>query len=204
MWASREITGICQTHWLSLFFSTQNAHGQTTCQVPAPISVISFKAILPTRFSQLCLVFVDLPTQKPTIFLIVGVGLVLAFLYARRGTSSGRLITDCAPMSLSTRKISDTRGNKKNRHTRSFFYAGGSYAEDGTVQDQIYVEKLEPEDVTQPYPVAFIHGGGMTGTNFLNTPDGRPGWADEFMNSGFVVRPSWLIASAVGYFTAGH
>ena len=76
-------------------------------------------------------------------------------------------------------------------HTRSFFYAGGSYdSEDGSgiVHGQVYVEKLEPQSVTQPFPIVFVHGGGMTGTNFLNTPDGRPGWADEFMNAGFVVR----------------
>jgi len=28
----------------------------------------------------------------------------------------------------------------------------------------------------------------MTGTNFLNTPDGRPGWADYFMKRGYEVR----------------
>lgn len=32
----------------------------------------------------------------------------------------------------------------------------------------------------------------MTGTNFLNTPDGRPGWADYFMNKGYEVRMSSL------------
>jgi len=28
----------------------------------------------------------------------------------------------------------------------------------------------------------------MTGTNFLNTPDGRPGWADYFMKKGYEVQ----------------
>lgn len=29
---------------------------------------------------------------------------------------------------------------------------------------------------------------GMTGTNFLNTPDGRLGWADYFLSKGYEVR----------------
>lgn len=28
---------------------------------------------------------------------------------------------------------------------------------------------------------------GMTGTNFLNTPDGRPGWGDFFLSKGYEV-----------------
>jgi hypothetical protein len=27
----------------------------------------------------------------------------------------------------------------------------------------------------------------MTGTNFLNTPDGRPGWGDFFLSKGYEV-----------------
>jgi len=32
----------------------------------------------------------------------------------------------------------------------------------------------------------------MTGTNFLNTPDGRSGWADYFMKKGYEVGMSSL------------
>lgn len=52
---------------------------------------------------------------------------------------------------------------------------------------QMYVERLTPPIVTQIHPVVFIHGGGQTGTNFLDTPDGRPGWASFFLERGYVV-----------------
>ena len=52
---------------------------------------------------------------------------------------------------------------------------------------QVYVEHLVPANVTQSLPILIIHGHGMTGTNFLNTPDGRLGWADYFMSQGFEV-----------------
>jgi len=52
---------------------------------------------------------------------------------------------------------------------------------------QIYVEHLTPDKVTQPIPLLLIHGHGMTGSNFLNTPDGRLGWADFFMSKGYEV-----------------
>jgi hypothetical protein len=52
----------------------------------------------------------------------------------------------------------------------------------------MYVEHLTPAKVTQPLPILFVHGQGMTGTNWLHTPDGRPGWADYFLSEGYEVR----------------
>lgn len=75
-------------------------------------------------------------------------------------------------------------------HRRSYFYIGGVLNQLGNVtteSGQLYVERLTPARVTQPLPILFIHGRGMTGTNFLNTPDGRLGWADHFMSRGFQV-----------------
>ncbi|KAF5365286.1 hypothetical protein D9758_005337 [Tetrapyrgos nigripes] len=77
-------------------------------------------------------------------------------------------------------------------HYREYFYVGYSYVPQSgntSIADgQIYVERLSPASgTTQPYPILFIHGSGMTGTNFLNTPDGRPGWAEWFMENGYEV-----------------
>ena len=75
-------------------------------------------------------------------------------------------------------------------HRRSYFYVGGEYIAGGSSQvahGQMYVEHLVPGKVTQPLPLVIIHGHGMTGTNFLNTPDGRLGWADHFMSKGYEV-----------------
>jgi pimeloyl-ACP methyl ester carboxylesterase len=51
----------------------------------------------------------------------------------------------------------------------------------------MYVEKLTPPTVTQDHPLVIIAGLGQTGTNFLNTPDDRPGWASYFLDQGFIV-----------------
>jgi len=54
---------------------------------------------------------------------------------------------------------------------------------------QIYVEKLSPHPApaNAPLPIIFIAGAGQTGTNFLDTPDGRPGWASFFISKGHTV-----------------
>jgi pimeloyl-ACP methyl ester carboxylesterase len=52
---------------------------------------------------------------------------------------------------------------------------------------QMYVELLRPARVTRRYPLVFIHGLGQTATNWIGTPDGRPGWADYFLGQGYVV-----------------
>ncbi|KAG6918211.1 hypothetical protein DXG01_015804 [Tephrocybe rancida] len=75
-------------------------------------------------------------------------------------------------------------------HRRSYFYVGERFTAQGNLSiaaGQIYVEHLTPQKVTQPLPLLIIHGHGMTGTNFLNTPDGRPGWADYFLSKGYEV-----------------
>ncbi|MDH0746984.1 NAD(P)-binding domain-containing protein [Pseudomonas sp. GD03842] len=51
----------------------------------------------------------------------------------------------------------------------------------------MYVAWEAPEFVTQPYPVVLVHGGTLQSTEWLDTPDGRPGWAQRFVEAGFVV-----------------
>src|SRR3984893_14498840 len=52
---------------------------------------------------------------------------------------------------------------------------------------QMYVEYQIPKNLRHPYPVVMIHGAGQTGTNFMATPDDRPGWAQFFLANGYAV-----------------
>jgi pimeloyl-ACP methyl ester carboxylesterase len=73
---------------------------------------------------------------------------------------------------------------------RGYFYVGGHYAgEPGKqiMQGQVYVEVLAPHDVRRPYPLVLIHGAAQTATNWMGTPDGRKGWAEYFVEQGYVV-----------------
>jgi pimeloyl-ACP methyl ester carboxylesterase len=71
-----------------------------------------------------------------------------------------------------------------------YFFVTGNYAERGessVMNDAMYVEKYIPAEQSQPYPVVMFHGGGQTGTNFIGTPDGRRGWAHDFLRAGYAV-----------------
>ena len=73
---------------------------------------------------------------------------------------------------------------------RGYFYVGGKYVGDPgkeIMQGQIYVEVLAPKDVRRPYPLVLIHGAAQTATNWMGTPDGRKGWAEYFVEQGYVV-----------------
>jgi pimeloyl-ACP methyl ester carboxylesterase len=73
---------------------------------------------------------------------------------------------------------------------RGYFYVGGKYVgEPGKeiMQGQVYVEVLAPKDVRRPYPLVLIHGAAQTNTNWMGTPDGRKGWAEFFVEQGYVV-----------------
>jgi pimeloyl-ACP methyl ester carboxylesterase len=51
----------------------------------------------------------------------------------------------------------------------------------------MYVERLVPATTTQPHPVVLVHGGGGQATDYLTTPDGRPGWAQQLAAEGYTV-----------------
>ncbi len=73
---------------------------------------------------------------------------------------------------------------------RGYFYVGGRYVgEPGKeiMQGQTYVEVVAPKDVRRPYPLVLIHGAAQTNTNWMGTPDGRKGWAEYFVEQGYVV-----------------
>ncbi len=52
---------------------------------------------------------------------------------------------------------------------------------------QMYVEYMIPARVRHPFPVVLVHGGGGQGTDWLGTPDGRPGWFQYLVQEGFKV-----------------
>jgi pimeloyl-ACP methyl ester carboxylesterase len=73
---------------------------------------------------------------------------------------------------------------------REFFYVGGEYVGppgEEVMHGQMYVEQLMPRDPRRPYPLVMFHGMGQTATNWLATPDGRPGWAEYFAAEGYTV-----------------
>jgi pimeloyl-ACP methyl ester carboxylesterase len=95
------------------------------------------------------------------------------------------LIASAAPPSAS-----ETPATFKPMQPEGYFFVGGHYAAVGgkdAATGQMFVEYHAPAEVTQPYPVVMVHGTAQTGTNFLGTPDGRPGWVAHFVEKGFVV-----------------
>ncbi len=78
----------------------------------------------------------------------------------------------------------------ENVARHGFFYAGGeNVGEPGqeTMGGAMYVEVLVPKEILHPYPIVLLHGAGQTGVDWLQTPDGRPGWAYNFIDMGYVV-----------------
>ena len=73
---------------------------------------------------------------------------------------------------------------------RGFFWIAGERVSVGGKTCQrapMFVEWEAPERVTRPHPVVLVHGGGFQGTEWLETPDGRPGWAQRLVEAGYAV-----------------
>lgn len=81
--------------------------------------------------------------------------------------------------------------------------AGGTWMSDpceartsflsGTSSHPVHVEHLAPAVAGRGLlPVVMLHGGFHTGASYLQTPDGRAGWADRFAARGHAVFvPDW-------------
>jgi len=81
--------------------------------------------------------------------------------------------------------------NTPARTTRRghFWVPGERVSRDGQTYQRgpLFAEWEAPEHVTQPYPIVLVHGGGYQGTEWLDTPDGRPGWAQRLVEAGYGV-----------------
>ena len=72
--------------------------------------------------------------------------------------------------------------------SKGFFFVGGEYVGDPPVMGgQMYVEVWVPAEPVQPYPLVMFHGNGQTGVDWLQTPDGRPGWAYYLVEQGYTL-----------------
>ena len=68
--------------------------------------------------------------------------------------------------------------NVKRAETARGAFVGGQ---------QMYVEYMIPAQVRYPFPVVLVHGGGGQGTDWMGTPDGRPGWFQYLVQEGYKV-----------------
>ena len=68
--------------------------------------------------------------------------------------------------------------NVKRAETARAAFVGGQ---------QMYVEYMIPAQVRYPFPVVMVHGGGGQGTDWMGTPDGRPGWFQYLVQEGYKV-----------------
>jgi pimeloyl-ACP methyl ester carboxylesterase len=92
--------------------------------------------------------------------------------------------------------ITPARADKDNKLTLGGYgvlYVGGEYVtKTGTTAliktNQAHVEYFLPANKnSKKLPVIMVHGSQQTGVNFLSTPDGREGWALDFVRQGHPV-----------------
>ncbi len=90
-----------------------------------------------------------------------------------------------------SRRSSITTFSTADIGRQGHFYVGGHYVgEPGkeTMDGAMYVEVWVPKNIRHQFPIVFISGGGGQGAySLLQTPDGRPGWAYDFVGQGYTI-----------------
>jgi len=98
------------------------------------------------------------------------------------------LVAGCANVSVPTAPV--PVHDQSAIKSRGYFYSGGTYTgpeKQRVMSGQIYVEVIVPHVVRRAYPLVLIHGAAQTATNWMGTPDGRKGWAEYFVEQGYIV-----------------
>jgi pimeloyl-ACP methyl ester carboxylesterase len=79
----------------------------------------------------------------------------------------------------------------ENIARQGHFYVGGKWVGkpgEEVMRGAMYVETWVPKKIRYKYPILFVQaGGGETNVALLQTPDGRPGCAYDFVNRGFTI-----------------
>ena len=71
---------------------------------------------------------------------------------------------------------------------RGHFWVGAEpESATGVARGPMFVYWEAPVEVTKPFPIVLIHGGGGQGLDYLGTPDGRPGWSTLLVEQGWIV-----------------
>jgi pimeloyl-ACP methyl ester carboxylesterase len=106
-------------------------------------------------------------------------------IYRLRGTA---LI--CTALASFTALAGGEAGRLNLRDLGARFVAYATEARDNgsvDVVNAMFVQYLLPTRRRHDFPIVMIHGGGGQGTDWLQTPDGRDGWADYFAADGWDV-----------------
>jgi len=117
-------------------------------------------------------------------FSTIGHAVLLAVLLCgSSGLQAQKVPSGAPPPSIPTFSTDDVART-------GFFYAGGKYV--GPPGKEVmdgaeYVEVMVPKKIRHPYPIVIFHGAGQTGTDWLQTPDGRAGWTYYFLKQGYTV-----------------
>ena len=81
------------------------------------------------------------------------------------------------------------RGEIRRSRRGNFWLPGARVPIDGELYQHgaMYVSWEAPPSPDKPLPVVLVHGGAVQGTEWLDTPDGRPGWAQRLVEAGYPV-----------------
>ena len=124
-----------------------------------------------------------------TITGISAAALSAVTLAAALAISPGQTTQAQAPVGPPFKSVPTFSTEKIGR--QGHFYVGGKWeGEPGVerMQGSMYVETWVPKEIRYPYPIVFVgEGGGQSSVQMLMTPDGRPGWAYDFVNRGYTV-----------------
>jgi pimeloyl-ACP methyl ester carboxylesterase len=118
-------------------------------------------------------------------------GLAAVFASGCSGPGGENDVKAAAPESFAMPLKSVPTFSAENVGRMGNFYVGGKW--EGPPGKEImrgamYVNVWVPKNIRYPYPIVWLgDGGGQTVYGMLQTPDGRPGWAFDFVNQGYTV-----------------
>ena len=104
------------------------------------------------------------------------------------GSSEVEAVNQSIPVEAAAKPFWEARSARTSRRGE-FWIPGERVTRDGKSYQRgsMYVAWEAPETVSQPFPIVLVHGGALQGTEWGDTPDGGPGWAQRLVEAGYAV-----------------
>ena len=123
--------------------------------------------------------------ESTTVLLSLIPAAVLTFCWM--GASFHREVAAAGPATETSIPTFSTDNIGRQGH----FFVGGHYEGkpgNHVMVGALYVETWVPKKMRHPYPVVFmLNSAGLDDYELKQTPDGRPGWAYDFVNQGYTI-----------------
>ncbi|MCI5865504.1 alpha/beta hydrolase family protein [Cloacibacillus porcorum] len=123
--------------------------------------------------------------MKNLVVIVLSVVLGTSLLFIRPSYAAGLAVKEIGSFYVGGESVNIDMSEEEAKKLNLIDSTGKVYSPNGTYETgQMYVNYVLLKKTKAKYPLMMWHGGGLCGSTYETTPDGRPGWQMFFLKAG--------------------